>query len=228
MADKKITELTELTALADVDLFVVVDDPTGTPITKKILSRNVFGNGVSFTTNSTFQSATVLKSILTANVSANGATANTLIAGDFVVNATPTSTQSQQQYALRATSALSGANAQTTAEHAVTKLILDVSNATSVIANTSVLRLVVANTDTRVSNVQSFISFGDVAANSTTAQTKYLFDIGQNGSVSANTSAGANSVVLLSNTADKTVTHTIKVRVNGQDMWLLLSNTAPA
>ena len=45
MADKKITQLTELgDALASVDLFHVVDDPSGTPINKKITAENVFNN----------------------------------------------------------------------------------------------------------------------------------------------------------------------------------------
>ena len=45
MADKKITALTDLgTAIADVDLFHVVDDPSGTPINKKISAANVFNN----------------------------------------------------------------------------------------------------------------------------------------------------------------------------------------
>ena len=49
MADKKITALTDLgTALADADLFHVVDDPSGTPINKKIAAEYVFNNIPSF------------------------------------------------------------------------------------------------------------------------------------------------------------------------------------
>ena len=45
MADKKITQLTDLgDGLAAVDLFHIVDDPSGTPINKKIAAQDVFNN----------------------------------------------------------------------------------------------------------------------------------------------------------------------------------------
>ena len=45
MADNKITQLTDLgNALASVDLFHVVDDPSGTPINKKVSAGSIFNN----------------------------------------------------------------------------------------------------------------------------------------------------------------------------------------
>ncbi len=41
MVDQKITELAELTTPANVDLFAIVDDPSGTPATKKITLANI-------------------------------------------------------------------------------------------------------------------------------------------------------------------------------------------
>ena len=60
MADKKVTQLTDLgDGLAAVDLFHVVDDPSGTPINKKIAAEDVVNNIPSWLgLNSTSQSIT--------------------------------------------------------------------------------------------------------------------------------------------------------------------------
>lgn len=44
MADRKITELTALTAPDQKDLLYVVDDPSGTPVSKKISLYDLFGS----------------------------------------------------------------------------------------------------------------------------------------------------------------------------------------
>lgn len=44
MADKKISQLTELTSPVAEDLLVIVDDPNGTPINKYIRFKNLFAN----------------------------------------------------------------------------------------------------------------------------------------------------------------------------------------
>jgi len=60
MADKKVTQLTDLgDGLAAVDLFHVVDDPSGTPINKKITAEAVVNNIPSWLgLNSTSQTIT--------------------------------------------------------------------------------------------------------------------------------------------------------------------------
>jgi hypothetical protein len=51
MADKKVTELTALTNVSGDDLLLVIDDPLGTPASKKITINRLFANVVSGTTH---------------------------------------------------------------------------------------------------------------------------------------------------------------------------------
>jgi hypothetical protein len=43
MADKKVTQLTALTAPANTDLLLIIDDATGSPVSKKIELEDLFG-----------------------------------------------------------------------------------------------------------------------------------------------------------------------------------------
>ena len=43
MADKKVTALTAATSVAADDLFMVVDNPSGTPVSKKVAAQDLFG-----------------------------------------------------------------------------------------------------------------------------------------------------------------------------------------
>ena len=116
MADKKVTALTDLgTALASVDLFHVVDDPSGTPINKKVSAENVFNNIPSWlglkqaaqtltADGSTSLTANVTSAITVINATSTTGTVtladgsdgqiktfiNTSTAGTFIITITPT------------------------------------------------------------------------------------------------------------------------------------------
>ena len=88
MADKKITALTDLgSGIASADLFHVVDDPTCTPINKKISAANVFNYIPTFiATNSTesltnSSSAASVSTAVSLVDSSGGATGLSLAAG---------------------------------------------------------------------------------------------------------------------------------------------------
>lgn len=43
MADKKVTQLTQVTAPANTDLLLLIDDPAGTPVSTKVEVEDLFG-----------------------------------------------------------------------------------------------------------------------------------------------------------------------------------------
>jgi hypothetical protein len=73
MADKKVTELTAITNLSGDDLLLVVNDPLGTPGSRKITVDNVFGN---VATNASFTGDRVTVS---ANLYYQGSELNSII-----------------------------------------------------------------------------------------------------------------------------------------------------
>ncbi len=102
MADKKVTQLTALTVATKDDLLLVIDDPLGSPISKKITVDNFFGapsalnvNAISIIASGTtslgannFTLTSNTQSILTKGVSINssGADSDTVIASDNQAN----------------------------------------------------------------------------------------------------------------------------------------------
>jgi len=76
MADRKITELSALTSADNKDLLYIVDDPLGTPVSKKVTLKNLFN---SVPANTTFSE----KVTVSGNTTLNGS--NTVISSNLNV-----------------------------------------------------------------------------------------------------------------------------------------------
>src|SRR4051812_37994781 len=123
MSLRKITALSEIISLSQEDLLLVVDDPTGTAINKKITARNLFGNVTCVSTS--ISGIDAAKFTLVANNS-HGSTQIT--AGKFLVVKNQSVT-GNDQFAIVGKSQLVGSGSNVTHTHAVARLTLDVGNA---------------------------------------------------------------------------------------------------
>jgi len=85
MADKKVTQLTALTAPANTDLLLVIDDPAGSPVSKKITIEDLFGSTAQ-TTFTTINLVTTGNTNLAANNFVFDATTNTTFTRGVTIN----------------------------------------------------------------------------------------------------------------------------------------------
>lgn len=85
MADRKVTQLTALTTPANNDLLLIIDDPSGSPVSKKITLEDIFGatSQTVFTTmnfgstgNATIAANTLTLDTATGLISTRGITIN--------------------------------------------------------------------------------------------------------------------------------------------------------
>ena len=227
MADKKITELTELSPGKQGDILPIVDNPTGTPITKKITLANLFGNVgyVTPSTDATIAPIAGLKVTTTANIVFTVAS-STVTGATISANALVTSTNTSYQYGILGTSRLDGATANVKVEHAAGKFLVDVSNAASLIANTYGVVIEFANTGVRVANTQAFLALAEASTSSFTNSTVYLLETKN---ITSNLAvASGNISVMFSNTAVVSPTHKLRVRINGVNYFLLAAREGAA
>jgi len=94
MADKKVTQLAALTAPTKEDLLLVIDDPLGSPISKKITIDNFFGATSALTVNAISLIATGDTSLTANNFTLTAANTVTITKG-VVINSGGTASDTQ-------------------------------------------------------------------------------------------------------------------------------------
>ncbi len=223
MSDKKISELTALSTVSKDDLFIVVDSPGGTPITKSITAGALFSN-VTFVTEAAEAAtgAIAIGGFVSSNV--NTAASQTITGGKFTVTASATSQNTANQYGVLAISTLGAPTANVIGEHAAGKFVLDVSNAAALVVDTYGAIIRVANTGTRAAQPTAFLKLEEQLTAQNTLSTKYVLSLNcaANGTSTNVTTAFSNCG------ATPTSTHKLRVTINGTDYFILLSTAASA
>ena len=79
MADSKVTALTETSSPSSVDLMLLITDPNGTPVSKKITIKNLFGN---IPANTSISGIFTVSANATFSGSNTAFTSNTVMTGD--------------------------------------------------------------------------------------------------------------------------------------------------
>jgi hypothetical protein len=227
MPDKKITQSTEhITPILGIDVLPMVANTTTTPTNYKVQVKNFLSQIVIDLPQTVF-SALKITAAVTADANA------TQTAGEFNMLANSSmSAAGLNRYGLVSTNKIQNGNTVISGQIAAALFVLDTGNSNTIAANTFGIMInhaLDANVAAaRKIQPRAYVAILEDAGSNVAAQTKYLMDIGALGKPVSADAANTNVNVVFSKTADKIATHTVKVCINGQDVWLLASNTAPA
>ena len=256
MADKKMTALTDLsTGIASADILHVVDDPTGSPVNKKVSVFNMFGNLNHVTDSGDASGRAFIKATQNVGNDATTGSAETIPLSS-VTNHIKTSSSERTVkflYGSKFTANVQGAFANVTGVVAGSMIEVDITNGADAgsvntawsagTARAYGLNVHMADSSAdRAMKPDAFICLDDGGGVSAVNKPKaypvqYLMELGSNvaGYVSmtyaANTVVNAhqnsnNNVLVTANVADSGSNTRIRCKINGSDYWLLAtSNT---
>lgn len=222
MPDEKISQMpVDVGPILGTDILPIVGNTTTTPTNYRVAVANFFA-----LIQIALPQTTVSALTISANVTAN---ANTSIqaAGEFdIVANSSMSTTAMDRIGLITRNLIQNGNSNITGQFAISRFTLDTGNSVTSNANTYGMMIQHwSNTAPRFTAPRAYFAIQEDA--NTGTPTLYLMDIGAQGNfVSGNTSS-VNTSVILSEVGSASASHTLKINVNGTDMWVLCSNVAP-
>lgn len=226
MPDQKISSQPEHTTdVLGVDLIALVATVATTPTNYRVQVKN-FLSRIAIDLPQTDYSGMKVTTSVTAN-----ALTHLQAAGEFVMMANAALTtlaHTKNRYGLIGRNIIQNGNSDVIGQCAAAMFELDTGNTTTVSSNTfGVLIRHFANTIARYSAPTAYIGISEDA--NTGAETLYLMDIGAEGKVVSGDEANVDSSAIFTQVdgANTTISHALKVRVNGIDLWVLASNVAP-